>query len=92
MTKEEAKARFTGYLKSHFIKFLEDTECETDRYYLLYDGYELCPDRRLESCVWFNDDDMEVRVYYSRSGAKWCRESEHKPELMRLLNYINALV
>ena len=26
MTQEEAKARFVKYLKSHFIKFHEDTE------------------------------------------------------------------
>ena len=90
MTMEEAKARFTEYLKSHFIRFMEDDECGENRCCILYTGYELCPDRRLESSVWFLPDHMEVRVYYSKSGARWCRESEYKPQLMRLLNYINA--
>lgn len=90
MTMEEAKARFTEYLKSHFIRFIEDDECGESRCCILYTGYELCPDSRLESSVWFLPYHMEVRVYYSESGAKWCRESEYKPQLMRLLNYINA--
>lgn len=92
MTQEEAKARFARYLKSHFIKFHEDTEDGVARYRMEYNGYEFCPENKLESCIWFLPDSMEVRVYYSMAGAEWCEESEYIPELMRLLNYINAMV
>ena len=92
MTAKEAKARFTKYLKSHFIKFYVNIGDDTVEYLIVHNGYELCPDRILESSVRFFPDDMEVRVYYSQSGAKWCSESEHKPELMCLFNYINAMV
>lgn len=92
MTQEEAKARFTEYLKSHFIKFNAETENGVVLYRMEYNDYKLCPEKKLESCIWFLPDIMEVRVYYSIAGAEICRESKHIPELMRLLNYINATV
>ena len=92
MTQEEAKARLAEYLKSHFIKFHEDTEDGVVRYSMEYNGYELCPEGKLESCIWFLPDNMEVRVYYSIAGVELCRESRYIPELMRLLNCINAEV
>ena len=92
MTQEEAKARFTKYLKSHFIKFHEDIEDGAVIYRMTYSDYELCPEGKLESCICFFPDNMEVRVYYSVLGAELCRESKYIPELMRLLNYINATV
>ena len=92
MTQEEAKARFTRYLKSNFIKFHEDTENGAARYRMEYNDYRFCPENKLESCIWFLPDNMEVRVYYSASGAELCKESKHIPELMRLLNCINATV
>lgn len=92
MTQEEAKARFTKYLKSHFIKFHEETENGAVMYQMEYNDYVLCPEKKLESCIWFLPDIMEVRIYYSIVGVELCRESKHIPELMRLLNYINATV
>ena len=92
MTQKEAKARFARYLKSHFIEFHESTENGVVKYRMTYKNYELCPEHKLESCVWFFPDHMQACVYYSIVGAELCKESEHKSELMRLLNYINAMV
>ena len=92
MTKEEAKARFTKYLKSNFIKFHEQTENGVVMYQIEYNDYKFCPENKLESCIWFAPDNMEVRIYYSIAGVEICKESKHIPELMRLLNYINATV
>lgn len=92
MTREEAKARLAKYLKSNFIKFSEVTEDGIVSYRMTYEGYKSCPEGKIESCILFLPDNMEVRIYYSILGAEICKESEHIPELMRLLNYISATV
>lgn len=35
---------------------------------------------------------MEIRIYYFIAGSELRREIKHISELMRLLNYINAMV
>ena len=92
MTNLQAKAKMKKYLKAHFIKYHEDIDNSVSRYSILFEGYDSCPDRVLEACVWFYPDFMECRVYYDCNAAKWCRESKHRDELMRLLNYCNAKV
>ena len=90
MTQEEAMARFAKYLKSNFIKYDEVVENGIVSYRMTYDGYEFCPEGKLESCILFYPDNMEVSVHYSVLGAEICMKSEHIPELMRLLNFISA--
>ena len=92
MTNLQAKAKMKEYLKTHFIKYCEDIDDGVSRYTILFEGYDFCPDNVLEACIWFYPDFMECRVYYDCNAAKWCRESEHRDELMRLLNYCNAKV
>lgn len=92
MTNMQAKAKMEKYLKGHFIKYQEDEDDGISRYTLLYRGCENCPDNVLESCIWFYPDAIEIRVYYNCNAAQWCRESEHRGELMRLLNFVNARV
>lgn len=86
------KEKMKKYLKQHFIEFYEDV-CEgTDRYTMIYKGYDNCPDKILESCIWFYKDSMEVRVYYSQNAAQLCKESKFIQDFLRLLNFINARV
>lgn len=92
MNKFGAKSKMKKYLKSHFIKFYEDIYDGTDRFTMLYKGYEKSPDKVIESCIYFYEDVMECRVYYTATGAKWCENSKNLSEFMRLLNYINARV
>lgn len=92
MTNLQAKAKMKEYLKSHFIKYREDTENGVSRYTMQFKGYESCPDRVLEACVWFYPEVMECRVYYDHNASNWCRESEHRDKLLQLLNYCNAMV
>lgn len=53
-------------------------------------GYEdkpFCPDERLESCLWFHNTVMEVRVYYTKTGQKWIREcGDNRAELLEVIN------
>ena len=50
-------------------------------------------DKIIESCVWFYSDAMELRTYYSQNVSYLCRENiDNIPELMKLINYINACV
>lgn len=92
MTNLQAKAKMKEYLKEHFIKYREDIDNGVSRYSILFEGYDFCPDKVLEACIWFYSDFMECRVYYDCNASKWCKESEHRDELMRLLNYCNANV
>lgn len=90
MTNLQAKAKMTKYLKEHFIQYHEDIDGGVSRYTILFEGYESCPDKTLEASIWFYPDSMECRVYYDENASGWCRKSEHRDELMRLLNYCNA--
>lgn len=92
MTSLQAKSMMKKYLREHFIKYHEDIDCGVSRYTMLYEGCDCCPDKVLEACIWFYQDFMECRVYYDCNGAKWCRESEHRGELLQLLNFCNARV
>lgn len=92
MTNLQAKEKMKEYLKAHFIKYYEDIEDGVSRYTILFEGYDSCPDKVLEACIWFYEDFMECRVYYDCNVANWCRESKYRDELMRLLNYCNAKV
>ena len=86
MRKYKMKQRELEYLKSHNIPYGEGLDNGTSRLTILYKGYNKCPDKIIESCIWFFDDEMEVRVYYSAAGACWCKESNHLGDFMRLIN------
>lgn len=88
----EAKRYIETYLKVHNIRFITDIDSGVPRITILYTQCNLCPDRMLEGCIWCYKDSMEVRTYFNQTAANWCRTSSHIPELMRLLNFINARV
>lgn len=92
MTKSDAMQKLKIYLKSHNIFYTKDIDNNSDRFTMCYKNFEHAPNKTIESCIWFYDDDMEVRVYYTQTGAEWCRNSEHLDDFMRLLNFINANV
>lgn len=104
MNKNEVKSQIRGWLKGqirghlngwrHRIEYVEDIDMTTkaDRLTIVYRDYPMAPDQLIESCIYFAPDVMEVRVYYSETAAKWCKESPYKAELFRLFNYINAAV
>lgn len=81
------------YLKKNSIQFIEDFENEVPRLTMVFrQNLQNCPDQLLEACIWFFESGMEVRCYYNENAAKFCKESPHKAELYRLMNYINAKV
>lgn len=92
MTRKEAIKKFTDYLKQHNISHVTDIDNGCQRYTMTYSA-ENAPDYCVESCIWFYDHDVaEARCYYTAMGAAFCKSSEHKDELFRLLNFINARV
>lgn len=93
MQKRDAMSRILTYLKMHNINYAIDIKESVPRYTIVFHGYENCPDKAIELCVLFGKNEAEVRAYYTQTGSKWCRENKEKyPELLRLLNYINARV
>lgn len=86
------KNHILNYLKSHFLEFREGTYDGTDRITMIFRNCEESPGKVLEGCIYFLEDCMDARVYYSVAGAEWCASSSRKPELFELLNYINAKV
>lgn len=92
MTKKEAIKNFTDYLKRHNIPHKSDINNGCQRFTFVFRA-ENAPDYCVESCIWFYDGDIaEARCYYTAMGAEICKNSEHKDELLRLLNFINARV
>ena len=88
----KAQRMVKEYLRSRFIPFTEDEEDGTPRITILCKGYDTCPGGILESCIYFFDNDMEARVYYSAAGASICKKSEHIGDLMRLFNFCHARI
>lgn len=82
---------FSLYLKRHNIYFESDiTEEGISRITILFKNCEMCPQNVIEGCIYFYDDCMEVRVYYSELGAKICEQSDNRSELYRFLNFLHA--
>lgn len=92
MDQAKAKEKVAEYLKQHFIEYKEDTYYKTKRYTMVFRNCEHCPNKILEACIYFYENYMECRVYYSQAAAELCGTSKHISEFMRLLNYINASV
>ena len=82
---------FLKYLRYHFVPYKEDKDGGVLRYTFVFMS-ENSPGGFVEGCVWFYDKAAEVRLYYNQIGADLCKGSEHRPELLRLLNFINARV
>lgn len=92
MNRLEAKNKLYGYLKRNNILFSDDLDNGVSRITMLYKDYKNCPDKVLESCIWFYENEMEVRVYYDGNASSWCKKSNYISTLMRLFNFVNAQV
>lgn len=93
MTKYQVFERIRQYLKSHFINFETDFYDGTTRITMMFKNCDNCPDKTLESCVYFYQDCMEIKTYFNQNAANWCKQhQENIPAVIRLLNYINATV
>lgn len=91
MNKKAAVKKLTDYLKRYNIYFKSSIDNGVQQITMVY-HVEDVPGKCIESCIWFYNDDAEVRAYYSAEGAEICSESEHRGKLLSLLNYINARV
>lgn len=89
MTKHEIIQYLTNYLTSHNIQHTTAIADGLMTLCMVFPAPE-APDKYVESCIFFYDNDMEARTYYSATGAVWCKKSAHLTELYRLLNFINA--
>lgn len=92
MNRIDAKNRLCAYLKRNNISFRDDIDNGAARITMLYSGYYNCPDKVVESCVWFYENEMEVRVYFNETGSIICKQSDHIDRILRLLNFVNAQV
>ena len=79
-----------SYLKLHNLYFKTDQADGIPRITMVFKNCDRCANYIKEGCIWFYEEFMEVRVYYSKLGAEICQKSEYLSELYRLLNYINA--
>ncbi len=80
------------YLKSHNIYFETDVFEGITRIVMAFRNCDRCPGKITEGCIYFYDDCMEIRVYYSELGTQICNESKNLPDFYRLMNYMNALI
>lgn len=78
------------YLKSHNIYFETDRSEGTPRITMVFKNCDRCPGNITEGCIYFFEEGMEVRVYYSEYGSDICRKSQNLSELYRLMNFLHA--
>lgn len=91
MTRIEAIRNFINYMKNHNIPIIMDNDDGCVRFTMQYIA-DNAPDGYVESCIWFYNDNAELRVYFNATGAEICKNSDHRDSLLHLLNYINARV
>ena len=75
MNQLEAKRRIIKYLKEHNIPYMEGLCGDAPQITMLYRGCENCPDKVLESSIYFFSDCAECRVYFNADGAEWFEEA-----------------
>lgn len=92
MNKKSASNSIERYLKEHFIKYIKDFEDGTERITMVFSGFDNCPNNALEACIYFFNDSMECRVYYTETGAELLANSSYKQDIYRLMNFINARI
>ena len=66
-------SKITSYLKQHNLYFKTDLMEGIPRITMFFKNCDRCPDYITEGCIWFYEDSMEVRVYYSKLGAEICQ-------------------
>lgn len=91
MTKKDAIRVVVAYLKSHGFRYVSRFSDGYVQITLTLDAKN-APEKRIECGIWFYEEGMEARVYYSALGAEICRKSGRADELLRILNFINACV
>ena len=91
MKRQEAIRVLTGRLRSSRVRHSAGFDSGQMQITMGFTAV-YAPDHRIESCIWFYEDTMEARCYYSSLGAELCRKSRHIDALLRLLNFINARV
>lgn len=98
MDKNEAMSTLTNYLRTYNInnKLINDQNRpvsvkDLNTVYMHFD-VDSAPSKLVECCVWFHDDHIETRAYYTENAAGWCKKSNHIAELLEVINYINAQV
>ena len=72
-----------SYLNLHNLYFKEDHSEGIPRITMVFKNCDRCPDYITEGCIWFYENSMEVRVYYSKLGAEICQKSKYLPELYK---------
>lgn len=87
----KAKSEIQNYLNLHNLYF-ETDEIEGIPYItMVFKNCDRCPGHITEGSLYFYEECMEVRVYYSEIGTQMCNKSKNLPNLYRLMNYLNAM-
>lgn len=86
MKRQEAIRVLTGRLRSSRVRHSAGFDSGQMQITMGFNAV-YAPDHRIESCIWFYEDTMEARCYYSSLGAELCRKSRHIDALLRLLNF-----
>ncbi len=91
MNRIEAFRYFEEYLKRNNIAYKKSIDLGVPQITMKFD-VENVPGGFVGSYTWWFNDVAEVRTYYNASGMEICKVSNHRDELLSILNYINARV
>lgn len=84
------------YLQSkfidHIVSYEEDGNKKITKKITMVLYAPSAPDSVIESSVIFYRNVIEFKVYYSATGKEFFKKSNHKSDLMFLINFINSAV
>lgn len=79
---------FKDYVEEKDIQYILDKDNGVPRFTMIFDAPK-CPGRAVFVSVRISEEVAEVRASYSDEGIEALRNSAHKDEVLRLLNFIN---
>lgn len=88
----KVKRDISTYLRSHNIYFETDEFEGIPHITMMFKNCDRCPGHITKGSIYFYDDCMEARVYYSEVGTRICKESKNLSDLYRLMNFLNAKI
>lgn len=88
----KVKSEISNYLKLNNIYFETDVSEGIPHITMFFRNCDRCPGHITEGCIYFYEEYMEARVYYSELGTQICNVSKNLYDLYRLMNYLNALI
>ena len=87
----KVKSEISNYLELHNLYYETEGAEGIPHITMVFKNCDRCPGHITEGSIYFYEECMEARVYYSEIGTQICNKSKNLLDLYRLMNYLNAM-